>query len=215
MKNLQTQNKLFTLQRNIDKVIEDFTISFNSIKTQKRYKTVLKQFFVLLKVQQLVQLADVPLVEVKSVFDSFRESKSHYDEQNTTHLLNPATINNLAYIIKSFFNYLMDYYNYPKNPLSHYKPLQTKEHSSTQSLDRGELLEILKCAKMEYLDILVKSKSVKRHLTKLRNYLLFGLLALSLRREEIVNIKWDDLQEKSFLLIQQKGGSYKYIPLPS
>ena len=57
---------------------------------------------------------------------------------------------------------------------------------------------------MEYLDILVKSKSVKRHLTKLRNYLLFGLLALSLRREEIVNIKWDDLQEESFLLIQQK-----------
>ena len=86
MKNLQTQNQLFTLQRNIDEVIEDFTISFNSIKTQKRYKTVLKQFFELLKVQKLEQLADVPLVEVKRVFDCFRKSKSHYDEQNTTHL---------------------------------------------------------------------------------------------------------------------------------
>jgi hypothetical protein len=49
---------------------------------------------------------------------------------------------------------LIDYYNYPKNPLSSYKPLKTKEHSSTQSLDRVELLEILKCAKMDYLDIL-------------------------------------------------------------
>ena len=43
MQNLQTQTKIFTLQRNISEVIEDFTISFNSIKTQKRYKTVLKQ----------------------------------------------------------------------------------------------------------------------------------------------------------------------------
>jgi len=43
MQNLQTQTKIFTLQRNINEVIEDFTISFNSIKTQKRYKTVLKQ----------------------------------------------------------------------------------------------------------------------------------------------------------------------------
>jgi site-specific recombinase XerD len=154
MQNLQTQTKIFRLQRNINEVIEDFTISFNSIKTQKRYKTVLKQFFEILEVQQLEQLADVPLVEVKRVFDSLKESKSHYDEHNTTHLLNPSTINNIAYIIKSFFNYLIDYYNYPKNPLSSYKPLKTKEHSSTQSLDRVELLEILKYAKMDYLDIL-------------------------------------------------------------
>jgi len=110
---------------------------------------------------------------------------------------------------------LIDYYNYPKNPLSAFKPLKTKEHSTTHSLDRLELLEILKKAKMDYLDILVKSKNIKKHLTKLRNYLIFGLLALSLRREEICNVKWDDLQEDSFLLVHQKGGSYKYIPLPS
>ncbi len=56
MQNLQTQNQIFTLQRNIDETIRDFTISFNSIKTQKRYQTVLKQFFELLQVQQLEQL---------------------------------------------------------------------------------------------------------------------------------------------------------------
>jgi integrase len=99
---------------------------------------------------------------------------------------------------------LIDYYNYPKNPLSAFKPLKTKEHSSTHSLDRGELLDIIKQAKMDYLAILVKSDKVKKHLTKLRNYLIFGLLALSLRREEICNIKWDDLQEDSYFLIQQK-----------
>ena len=57
---------------------------------------------------------------------------------------------------------------------------------------------------MDYLDILQRSKNPKKHLTKLRNYLIFGLLSLSLRRDEICNIRWDDLQEDSFLLIQQK-----------
>ncbi|CAA6808890.1 MAG: Unknown protein [uncultured Campylobacterales bacterium] len=57
---------------------------------------------------------------------------------------------------------------------------------------------------MDYLHILAKSDNTKKHLTKLRDYVIFGLLSLSLRREEIVNIKWDDLQEDSFLLIQQK-----------
>jgi len=149
------------------------------------------------------------------VFDDFKESKSKYDKHNKAHILNPATINNIAYIIKSFFNYLIDYYNYPKNPLSSYKPLKTKEHSNTHSLNRIELLEILKYAKMDYIDILWNSTSIKKHLTKLRNYLIFGLLALSLRREEIVNIKWDELQDDSFFHIQQKWGSYKYIPIPS
>jgi len=56
MKYLQTQNQIFTLQQNIDDTIRDFTIFFNSIKTQKRYQTVLKQFFTLLEIVQLEQL---------------------------------------------------------------------------------------------------------------------------------------------------------------
>jgi len=154
MQHLQTQTKIYALQKDITEVIKDFTGSFNSQKTQGRYQTVLKQFFELLEVQKLEELSDIHIVEVKKCFDVFREIKSKYDEHNISHLLNPSTINNIAYIIKSFFNYLVDYYNYPKNPLSSYKPLKTKEHSSTQSLDRVELLEILKCAKMDYLDIL-------------------------------------------------------------
>ncbi len=214
MQKLQTQTKIYALQKNIIDVVEDFTNSFNSLKTKKRYKTVLKQFFEMLEIVKLEELADIHITEIKKCFDKFRESKSKFDTENKA-LLNPATINNLAYIVKSFFNYLIDYYNYPKNPLSSFKPLKTKEHSSTQSLNRIELLEILKYAKMDYLDILLNSTSTKKHLTKLRNYLIFWFLALSLRREEIVNIKWDDLQEDSFLLIQQKWWSYKYIPIPS
>ena len=215
MNNLKIQNQIFKLEKNIIEVIWDFISSFNSLKTQKRYKTVLVEFFELLEIKQLDELWNIHITEVKNIFDKFRANKSKFDEENKSHLLNPSSINNIAYIIKSFFNYLIDYYNYPKNPLSAFKPLKTKEHSSTHSLDRGELLDIIKQAKMDYLDILVKSDKVKKHLTKLRNYLIFGLLALSLRREEICNIKWDDLQEDSYFLIQQKWGSFKYIPIPS
>jgi len=50
MQHLQTQTKIYALQKNIIEVIEDFTNSFNSQKTQIRYQTVLKQFFELLEV---------------------------------------------------------------------------------------------------------------------------------------------------------------------
>lgn len=169
MNNLQIQNQIFKLDKNIldkniNEVIWDFISSFNSAKTQKRYKTVLEEFFEFLNLKQLDELWNIHIVEISKKFDKFRAKKSKFDEENKTHLLNPSSINNIAYIIKSFFNYLIDYYNYPKNPLSTFKPLKSKEHSSTHSLDRNELLDILKQAKMDYLDILVKSDKVKKHL---------------------------------------------------
>jgi len=45
MQHLQTQTKIYALQKNIIEVIEDFTSSFDSQKTKQRYQTVLKQFF--------------------------------------------------------------------------------------------------------------------------------------------------------------------------
>lgn len=214
MKDLLNLEGNLTLQKSITDVIEDFLSWFNSPKTKNRYRTVLKQFFDELWTKKLSELWDFHITEVSKVFDEFRDKKTKFDPENKMIVLNPATINNTAYTIRSFFKYLIDYYNYPKNPLANYRPLKTKEHSSTHSLDRWELLEILKQSKLDYLDILKRSENPKKHLTKLRNYLIFWLLSLSLRREEITNIKWDDLQDDSFLLIQQKWWSYKYIPVP-
>ena len=56
MQELQPQHQIFTVKRNIDEVIKNFTTSFNSKKTETRYQTVLKQFFKLLEVQQLEEL---------------------------------------------------------------------------------------------------------------------------------------------------------------
>jgi len=45
MQEILNINQNFTLQKNINEVIKDFTSTFNSLKTQKRYKTVLEEFF--------------------------------------------------------------------------------------------------------------------------------------------------------------------------
>lgn len=215
MKDLINTNQNPILEKWINEVIEDFLLSFHSIKTKNRYKTVLEQFFWSIKVYRLEDLNNYHISEVWKSFELYKEKKAKYDEENKNHILNPSTINNIAYILRSFFKYLIDYYNYPKNPLSSYKPLKTKEHSSTISLDRSELLDIIWESKNDYLNSLYKSKNHKKHLTKLRNFLIFALLSLSLRRDEICNIKWDDLKEESFLLVQQKWWTYKYIPIPS
>ena len=214
MQQLQILNQNKLLKQNINKVIFDFINTFNSTKTQKRYKTILEEFFKYAKIINLEDLANIHISSVRNLFEDFKDLKTNYDSQKKI-ILNPSSLNNIAYIIRSFFNYLVDYYNYPKNPLSSYKPLKTKDYSSTDSLNRWELLEILKYAKMQYLAILIKSSSIKKQLSKLRNYLIFWLLALSLRREEIVNLKWDDLKENSYFLVYQKWWSYKYIPLPN
>jgi hypothetical protein len=56
MNNLKIQNQIFKLEKNINEVIKDFISSFNSLKTQKRYKTVLVEFFELLEIKQLDEL---------------------------------------------------------------------------------------------------------------------------------------------------------------
>ncbi len=215
MKELINTNKNLILEKSIKEVIEDFLLSYSSIKTKNRYKTVLKQFFDEINILSLAELWEIHLSKILISFEKYKNTKSVFDSENTNKVLNPASINNIAYIIRAFFKYLIVYYNYPKNPLIGFKPLATKEHSTTDSLDRNELLDILKASKMNYINSLTQSKNIKKHLTALRNYLIFALLSLSLRREEICNIKWSDLNDDSYFLVQQKGGTYKYIPIPS
>lgn len=56
MNNLQLSTQNLTLQKSIIEVIQDFTSTFNSLKTSKRYEVVLKEFFEFLEVKQLDEL---------------------------------------------------------------------------------------------------------------------------------------------------------------
>ena len=56
MKELINTNKNLILEKSIKEVIDDFLLSYSSIKTKNRYKTVLKQFFDEINILSLAEL---------------------------------------------------------------------------------------------------------------------------------------------------------------
>jgi hypothetical protein len=56
MKNLQKNSQSPLLQKSIKEVVADFTSSFNSIKTKKRYQKVLVEFFEFMEIVSLEEL---------------------------------------------------------------------------------------------------------------------------------------------------------------
>jgi integrase len=101
---------------------------------------------------------------------------------------------------------LIDIYSYPKNPLKWFSPLKTDRKSNTTSLTRAEIIDLLAFAKGKH----------RNGQTQFRDYLLLVFMfSLALRRNEVANLKWDDINLQLHTLnVYQKGGSYKLLPLP-
>ena len=133
------------------------------------------------------------------------EKKTNYDEE-TKRPINPKTVNRKAYALSSFFKFIMHAYGYPKNPLDQYQAHKTERRSTTTSLTRSEVIDVL-----QYM-----SKRRKTSQTAFRDYLAICFLSvLALRRNELVGLKWTDIdQGASSANVFQKGGSYKLLPLP-
>lgn len=188
-------------------VIDDFIQVKNSEQTRRSYLNDLTGFFKTL--DGVVFLSDfglIPYPQVVAQVQNFLRSSTKKDGQ-TDRVLNPKTVNRKAYALSSFFNYLIQVYNYPKNPIRHFKPLQTEKRSTTTSLTRAEVIDFLAFAKEEH----------RLSEGKFRNYLiLVFMFGLALRRDETANLKWDDIDfQKSTANVYQKGGSFKLLPLPN
>lgn len=115
-------------------------------------------------------------------------------------------MNRKAYSLSAFFNYLIHVYNYNKNPIRQFDPLKTENRSTTTSLTRSEIIDLLEFAKGEY----------RLNQIKFRDYLiLIFMFALALRREEVSTLKWDDINfQQHTVNVYQKGGSFKLLPIP-
>ena len=198
------------LDKNIILVINDFLNTFSSDTTKNRYRTVLKWFFIENSINTLKDLSNIHISDLRKEIDIFWKHKTDINK-NTKEILNPATLNNIMYIMRSFFNYLVNFYNYTKNPLAWYKKLKTKENSNTYSLNRLELISILNYSKEKYNN----TKNPIRKVGQLRNYLILSFLSLSLRRSEACNLEWSNLDlEKEYITVLQKWGWYKITPTP-
>lgn len=186
-------------------VIENFIELKNSIHTQRSYKNDITGFFNRLEVVFLTDFALFPFHQVVDQVKAFLHESTKKDE-HTARVLNPKTINRKAYALSSFFNYLIDIYGYPKNPVKQFKPHKAEKRSTTTSLTRAEMVDFLAFAKGEH----------RLGETKFRNYLILAFMfGLALRRDEASNLKWDDIDfQQQTANVYQKGGSFKLLPLP-
>lgn len=199
----------YLLNKSIIDVLEnEFLIEFQSKETRSAYKRDILTFTNKIGFEFLSDFSNVHISEMSKLLLNYINS---FKKVSGERILNPNTINRKAYSLSSFFNFLVDKYNYPKNPLSRFKPETSHKTSNTQSLNQQEV----KCL-IEYM-----RKKINRGKSHYRNYLLVSLMfRLALRRSEVAKLRWSDINENSsskvkyYIDVYQKGRTIKQLPIP-
>lgn len=189
----------------IDNVIDQFVATKRSKNTKRAYARDIADAFDFLNISELHELGKIQFHDLVSRLHNHLEQLSKYDEE-TNRISNPKTVNRKAYAISSFFKFLIHSYEYPKNPLAEYQNHKTQVRSNTPSLTGADVIDVITYFEEHHL----KSQ------TKFRNYLAICCLAvLALRRNELVGLKWSDINyEEISINVFQKGGTYKLLPIP-
>jgi len=140
----------------------------------------------------------IPLASLISLIQKTVELKKDVELlENRSRIKNSRTINRYQNSLRSFFNYLVKAYGYPSNPMIHFPQLATDNFSNTQSLTRGEVVDLLRLVKGKY----------RTNQKCFRDYLIVIMLFnLALRCEECATLQWQDLDlSKQVANIYQKG----------
>lgn len=202
-----SQNSLASIKNMlISEVIEMYLMSFQSECTKKCYRYDLKTFLQFCEISYLNDFARYSPVQMTKLFFDFLNTIAKTEKYRKDHVLNPKTVNRKAYTISSFFNYLMSEFNYPFNPTKNFKQMEVPLKSTTESLSKKEIMQIINYTKAES----------EKGEAEFRNYLIILFLSsLALRRNELVNLKWSDIEKTSFIIsVFQKGRTIKKLPLP-
>lgn len=201
------QNKISNIDEpTILETIELFLRPYRSEQTIRAYKSDLIGFFNFNKIYVLSDLRLYSPVNMTNIFFKYLESISKTEPYQKDHLLNPKTVNRKAYSISSFFNFLISNYNYPFNPTKTFKQHEVSKKSTTESLTKDEIMLLLNYTKM-------KSFNSQKDM---RDYLIMLFLAsMALRRNELINLKWSDIDKNNVITIFQKGRSIKKLPIPN
>lgn len=120
-------------------------------------------------------------------------------DHHTGRVMNFQTYNRKRNALSSFFTYLPDWHEYPKNPVRIFKPLPTRKKSNTQALTGVEVRQILTHLKSNWEE--------KQTETAFRDYLIVLFLAhYALRRSELVSLRWEDFKpNEGWFEVIQKG----------
>lgn len=202
---------LATYTKNLEDLLTEFLKEQTSSHTKRAYWGDIRAFFVYAAIHTPFQLWNMNFWKMKTKVFAYLEfyKKPHKDQPDR--LINWRTVNRKAYALSAFFKFLMDTYDYPKNPLKTYQNEGTPETTETKSLSERELLNVLHFMKENY----ELEENVLKRLMKQQQYLIFCFMALSLRRSEVVYARWSDLKrEEKYITIFWKGAKFKDIPLP-
>jgi len=193
----------------LPEVVADFLATKPSLHTRQAYETTLRGFFEANGFHVLDDLhpAYTPMAEVSRLIRDYLDAVTRRDSGDEHRVVNPATVNARAAALSSFFEWLVHTYHYPENPVSGvFSSHKTSEHSTTESLSRGEVVDML-------TDSEAKAREGE---AEMRNYLLLAcLFGLALRRSEVARLRWDDIsKDGTSITIYRKGGQPQQLPLP-
>ena len=213
-KSLQTIQNQSDLQRLTNKdfatLIEEFLSTKKSSQTQRAYKKDITTFFDALGLKTVGELATLPVYELSKLIINYIESFKKTEQHREDRVHNPRTLNRKAYALSSFFEYLVANYGYPRNPVKVYTPYSTPDKTSTDDLEKEEVESIWK----QVSQAVEKAETTFQLVSRTQVKLIFAFLMLSLRRNEIAHLRWDDWDmQKGFITIFGKGQKYKYLPL--
>lgn len=197
-------------KKTIEEILDqEFLIQFQSKETRTAYRRDILSFFTGINVINLENIALIPFPEMVNYVTRYIYSFKKTALKDENRILNAKTINRKAYSLSSFFKFLIEVYSYRKNPVARFKSEEESRNSTTESLTRGEMQDILQYLKLK----MRKSKA------GYRNYLIICFMfALALRRVEVSKLQWEDIRTTLTGMLSidvyQKGRSIKKLPIP-
>ncbi len=192
----------------LDNIRTHFLSLQRSERTKKAYRVDLEQFFASLESSEddFSVFMALPYAHMLNRMVRFLSSVEKRDP-DTGHVLNANTVNRKRSTLVSFFQYLQDAYDYPKNPARKI-PLHPKsEFSNTPLLSKSEVLRIMHFLKQHH----------REGERQFRNYLIvLGLFHFALRRQELATLRWDQMcsSPRWHFRIRQKRNRWKLLPIP-
>lgn len=186
------------MKRHVNGFLKYLIIEKNSShNTVVKYKADLTKFCLYLK--NNCEIESLELITISHL----REYLEYIKDTNN---LSPTTVANKIAVIKSFFKYLHEQGNLDKNPANLLK-IPRRYKKIPKFLNDIELNKLLSAPNR------VKGKRSKKF--KLRDKLILNLLAFGgLRKSELLNLDWDDINLGSKYLIVRNGKKTdRMIPL--
>ena len=196
-----------TGSRTVDAALQQFYCTLRSRETRRSYRRYLTRFLDEndLRFLPLEELQAIPSGDLRVLCERFLEPLIRRDPAAGA-ITSSSTRDAARNAISSFFSYLMDDFDFPRNPLRRITNIRAISRSNTDYLTPDQLIAYLRSLKEA-------SGQGEAHM---RDFLLVtGMFLEALRREEVRRLRWQDFDfTDQTLRVRVKMGKEKINPVP-